>query len=61
MVGFHRVDKDLCLKDVAALGAAQGPMLEAPTRRNNALHGHTALASRAARALCRSGRQFGRG
>jgi hypothetical protein len=58
-IGLHRIGVDLRLKDMAAFGASQRPVLEAGTRRDNALDCQPGLASGTA-ALRGAGRQGGR-
>jgi hypothetical protein len=55
-VGVHGVGGDLRLMDMAASGAAQGPVLEAGTRRGDALDLHARLAFETTRPFRRARR-----
>jgi hypothetical protein len=50
-LGFYRIGLNLRLVNMTALGASKGPMLEAGTRRDNALNRRAGMASWTARAL----------
>jgi hypothetical protein len=56
-VGVHGVGGNLRLTEVAAFGAAQGPVLESGTRRRNALNLHARLAFETPRPFRRARRQ----
>jgi hypothetical protein len=54
--GRYRIALNLRLVNMTAFGASKGPMLEARTRRDNALNRRTGLAPRTARTLHSTGR-----